>query len=301
VIELGLCRYRLKIDNVREHSAPVRRVPSVTTSRRLLVLAGIAIAAVLCGSSLLNAQQSATTEAFNRYVDTAEARISRDRNSSFLRLDSLDPSEQAAVMRQLRAGEIVIEKQGNTPVQIPNGLIHDWVGTVFLPGATVAQVVALVRDYNHTANYYSPDVMQSRLISASGDDLQIFMRLRKHKVITVVLDTEYEVHYGRLDAEHQYSVSRSTRVSEIVDPGTTREHPLAAGQDHGFMWRLNSYWAFEQRNDGVFVQCEAISLTRDIPEGLGWMIGPFVNSIPRESLQFTLDATRRALTNKVSD
>jgi hypothetical protein len=299
VIELGLCRHRLKIDNVREHSAPVKRLSRKAKAKCRLAVVAAAIG--ISGTNLLNAQQSSTTEAFNRYVATAEARISKDRNSSFLRLESLDPSDQAAMMRQLRAGEIVIEKQGNTPVQIPNGLIHDWVGTVFLPGATVAQVIALVRDYNHTANYYSPDVMQSSLISANGDDLQVFMRLRKHKVITVVLDTEYEVHYGRLDAEHQYSVSRSRRVSEIVDPGTANEHPLAAGQDHGFMWRLNSYWAFEERNDGVFVQCEAISLTRDIPEGLGWMIGPFVNSIPRESLQFTLDATRKALTNKVSD
>jgi len=64
------------------------------------------------------------------------------------------------------------------------------------------------------------------------------------------------------------------------------------------MWRLNSYWAFEQANNGVLVQCEAISLTRDIPTGLAWLIGPFVNSIPRESLQFTLTATRNAMATK---
>jgi hypothetical protein len=64
------------------------------------------------------------------------------------------------------------------------------------------------------------------------------------------------------------------------------------------MWRLNSYWAFEQSDDGVLVECEAISLTRDIPTGLAWMIGPFVNSIPRESLEFTLGATRKALAGK---
>jgi hypothetical protein len=159
-------------------------------------------------------------------------------------------------------------------------------------------VIARVRDYDHTSDYYSPDVMQSRLVSADGNNLHVFMRLKKQKVITVVLDTEYDVHYGQLDAAHQYSDSRSTRISEIADPGTTNEHALPFGRDHGFMWRLNTYWAFEQSEGGVLVQCEAISLTRDIPNGLGWMIGPFVNSIPRESLQFTLHATRAALASK---
>jgi len=256
------------------------------------------LAFALAGTSPLNAQQPSTTEAFNQYVAAAETRIGKERNSSFLRLESLSPSERAEMVQRLRSGEIVIEKQGNIPVQIPDGLVHDWVGTVFIPKATAAQVIVLVRDYTHTASYYAPDVMQSRLMSANGDDLHVFMRLWKHKVITVVLDTEYDIHYGRIDSEHQYSDSRSTRISEIADPGTPTEHPMPAGQDHGFMWRLNSYWAFEQAKDGVFVQCEAISLTRDIPTGLGWMIGPFVNSIPRESLQFTLNATRAAMAGK---
>jgi len=291
---------RLKIEALREQSAVVNAVAKFATGSRFSIVIGMAIAIGISGANLLNAQQPSTTEAFNRYVATAEARINKDRNSSFLRLESTKPSERDDLLRRLRGGEVVIEKQGNTPEQISNGLIHDWVGTVFIPRATVAQIVALVKDYNHTADYYGPDVMQSRLISANGDDLHVFMRLKKQKVITVVLDTEYDVHYGRVDGEHQYSVSRSTRVSEIADPGTSKERPLPAGQDHGFMWRLNSYWAFEQTEDGVSVQCEAISLTRDIPSGLGWMVGPFVNSIPRESLEFTLKATRAAVEAKQS-
>jgi hypothetical protein len=162
----------------------------------------------------------------------------------------------------------------------------------------VHQVLVVVRDYDHAASYYSPDVLQSRVISQNGNDFRVFMRLRQHKVVTVVLDAEYDIRYGQVDAAHQYSVSRSTRISEIADPGTANERVLAPGQDHGFMWRLNTYWAFEQAKDGVFVQCEAISLTRDIPTGLAWMIAPFVNSIPRESLEFMLNATRTAVHGK---
>ena len=246
------------------------------------------------------AQQPTTIEAFNQYVTKAEARIthSRGKATSFFAIDELAAGQRAQTMARLQSGEVVAEKMGETPSPIPGGLIHDWVGTVFIPQATVAQVLSLIQDYDHSSRYYSPDVMQSRLVSHHGDDFHVFLRLKKHKVVTVVLDTEYDVHYGRLDATHQYSSSRSTRISEIADPGMSTERALPARNDHGFMWRLNSYWAFEQGGDGVLVECEAISLTRDIPSGLGWMIGPFVNSIPRESLQFTLEATRKALTSR---
>jgi|SRR5215471_14648601 len=241
--------------------------------------------------------QKRTADAFDRYISEAETRITKQRNSqqSFLRIDSVSSSQRSEVLQRLRRGDVVVEKQGKTPTEVTGGLIHDWVGTVLIPHATVAQVVSMVRDYNHLTQYYSPDVVQSRLISGSGDDLRVYMRLRKHKVVTVVLDTEYAVHYVRLDPAHQFSFSRSTRVSEIADPGSKTEHALPADQDHGFMWRLNSYWAFEQADDGVLVECEAISLTRGIPTGLGWIVDPFVQSIPRESLQFTLGATRKAL------
>lgn len=248
------------------------------------------------------AQQKQTTEAFDQYVAKAEARLAqaRGKSDSFLAMDALARVQRTQVMERLRQGEVVIEKQGDTPSQIPGGLIHDWVGTVLIAKVTVAQVLALIQDYDHSTRYYAPDVVQSRLVSRHGDDFQVFMRLKKHNVITVVLDTEYNVHYGRLDAAHQYSLSRSTRVSEIADPETPTEHAIPGGHDHGFMWRLNSYWAFAKVDDGVLVECEAISLTRDIPAALGWMIGPFVNSIPRESLQFTLGATRKALAGKAA-
>lgn len=250
---------------------------------------------MLAASAASAQAKPGTTAAFDRYIAEAETRILQQRASAdtFLSVDSLPGTQRNAIQSRVRQGEIVIEKRAGTPREISGGLIHDWIGTVFIPGATVAEVFARVRDYDRLTRYYSPDVMQSRLISQHGDDFHIFMRLRKHKVITVVLDTEYDVHYARFDDAHQYSISRSTRVTEIVDPGTSTEHPVV--EDHGFMWRLNSYWAFEQVNDGVLVECEAISLTRDVPTGLGWLIGPFVHSIPRESLQFTLNATRAAV------
>jgi len=265
----------------------------------------VSIAAVLAFllaavGGLVAQRQPETVEAFDHYIAQAEIRIGAARSDvkAFLSFESLATPQRAEMIARLRRGEVVIEKRGDTPEEISGGLIHDWAGVVFVPGVTVSQAVGVVRDYDHLTRYYSPDVVQSRLVSAHGDDLHVFMRLRRQKVVTVVLDTEYDVRYGRLDALHHFSTSRSTRVSEIEDAGGASEHALPDGHDHGYMWRLNTYWAFEQAEDGVFVQCEAISLTRDIPTGLGWLVGPFVNSIPRESLQFTLSATQAALAGK---
>ena len=116
------------------------------------------------------------------------------------------------------------------------------------------------------------------------------MRVRQKHVITVVMDTSYDITFGRLDARHGYSVSRSTRISEIDSPGTGRERVLSSEEEHGFLWRLNTYWSYEERDGGLYMQVESVSLTRSIPTGLGWAVRPYVESVPRESLEFTLRA-----------
>jgi hypothetical protein len=84
----------------------------------------------------------------------------------------------------------------------------------------------------------------------------------------------------------------------VEDPGKPSEKQLPQGEDHGFMWRLYSYWRFQERDGGVYVECEAVSLTRNVPAGLGWLIEPIVRHLPKESLESTLGLTRKAvLTN----
>jgi len=238
---------------------------------------------------------------FERYVQLTEARMDAEvrPGAAFLRLDGLPAAQRQTILAQLEGGAVVAEQLTTSApaaeIATPGALLHHWVGTVFIPGATLPQVLALVQDYDHERQYYQPEVERSKLLARSGDDFTIYIRLRQTDVITVVLDTEYEVHYERLDANRAASFSRSTRIAELVHPDETGERALSAADDHGFLWRINSYWRFEETPRGVFVQCEAISLTRDIPVGLGWMIGPLIENIPRQSLEFTLGATRRAV------
>ncbi len=166
---------------------------------------------------------------------------------------------------------------------------------MFIPGASLQKTIALVQDYNNHKQIYKPEVIDSQLLSHNGNDFTVRLRLLKKKVITVVLNTDHEVHYFPIDPTRWASRSYSTRIAEVESPGKPDEREAAPGKDHGFLWRLNSYWRFEERDGGVYVECEAISLTRDVPAGLGWLINPIIRSLPRESLANTLKATREAM------
>ena len=152
-----------------------------------------------------------------------------------------------------------------------------------------------MQDYDHHQDIYKPEVVGSRLIGHTGNDFQIYYRLRKKKVITVTLNTYHDVHYFPVDSTHWYSRSYSTRIAEVANADTPNEREKPVGHDGGFLWRINSYWKFEEKDGSVYVECESISLTRDIPTGLGWLITPFVTSIPKESLEMTMGSTRAAL------
>ncbi len=234
-----------------------------------------------------------TLQAFDDYIREAEEAMqpSLSGRSSFLWSDQ-NPNRT----QQVKQGHIVAQLwAGEAPVKIPNGLIHDWVGAAFVAGVTVEQALALVQNYDNHKNIYKPEVIDSKLISHEGNDFKIFLRLLKKKIITVVLDTEHDVHYSLVDEKRWFCRSHTTRIAEVEEAGTPKEKVLEPDTGYGFLWRLYSYWKFDEKHGGVTIECRAISLTRDIPMGLGWIIEPIVKTLPQESLIHTLDATRRAL------
>jgi hypothetical protein len=238
-----------------------------------------------------------TLKAFEIYIRTAEAVAERDlrAGSPFLWSDATPER-----MRRVFQGQIVAEFwTGKGPVKVTNGLIHDWVGAALLAGKSAAEVLALVQDYDNHKNFYQPEVTASRLISRHGNDFQIYLRLVKKKIITVVLDTEHEVQYRSLDPSRWTCRSYTTRIAEVEDPGSQNEKVRPPDSGYGFLWRLYSFWRFEEREEGVYVECRAISLTRDVPFGLQWVIEPIIQKLPQESLIRTLEATREALQSKI--
>jgi len=244
-------------------------------------------------SSRLIQLKAHTAEAFDRYIIGADVAAEQKLRSGgpFLWCDAA--SER---IKHIREGQIVAEFwDGRGPVKVPDGLIHDWVGTALIPGTTVGDTLALIRDYDNHQDIYKPEVMASKMISHQGGAFQVYLRLLKRKIITVVLDTDHEVHYLPLDRSRWMCRSHTTRIAEVEDAGSPKEKVLPPDTGHGFLWRLDSYWRFEERDGGVYIECRAISLTRDVPFGLGWAIEPIIQKLPQESLTRTLEATRTAL------
>jgi hypothetical protein len=266
------------------------------------------LAGVTAGTSAAHTSEPAavklkekTDSAFNRYVQLTEARNEEElrRGNGMLWVDGLPASERKAAYAQLRHGEVKIEKlearENGEAVHTPGAMIHHWVGVIFVDGAKLSDVLAVLEDYDHHAAYYAPDVEQSKIESHDGDHFRVFLRFRRHKVITVVLNTGHEVQYFRDSPVRAHSRSSAIRIAEVENPGKSDEREKAPRDDGGFLWRMETWWRMEERDGGVYVQSEVASLTRDIPVGLGWLIGPLVTSIPRETLAFTLEATRKAV------
>jgi hypothetical protein len=242
-----------------------------------------------------------TIAAFDRYVAATEARFANELRpgGSFLYIDGLGPDQRRASYDQLRQGEILVEKlETKAPglnTDVPDGIVHHWVGLVFIPGATLAQTLPVVKDYDHRADLYKPDVIASHTVWHHGDDYKMFLRLHQKRFTTVVFNTDYDVHWGQVTPARVFSNSIGTRIAEVKDPEKPEGPELPPGTGHGYLWRLNTYWRFEEKDGGVYIQCEALSLTRDIPTGLGWLLKPLVTAIPKQSLNRALGQTRKVV------
>ena len=236
----------------------------------------------------------AACTAFNAYVGSIEARLVQQHRTAATFLAPAALGTQGEV--HIRQGEPAIERLTPPAGAVPAGaMLHHWRGTAFVPGASVADFERLMQDFGRYPQHFYPQVLRARLLARQGDQLQAAMRVRQQHVLTVVMDTTYDVAFGRLDAWHGFSASRSTRSAEIEGAGTAHERELRADEEHGFLWRLNSYWSYAEADGGLYMQIESVSLTRSIPTGFGWLVRPFVESVPRESLEFTLRSMCNAL------
>jgi hypothetical protein len=240
-----------------------------------------------------------TASAFDHYVQAAESQMSRDLlPGRFLQVDS-----RSDWKAKLRAGQVLIESAsgfaGRGDAKIPGGLLQDWLGMMFIPGATIQQARSVLQDYANYKNVYQPEVVDSKELSHhlahNGDQYDIFLRLYEKHILIVVLNAQYHVDYGRLDERRMYVNSHSTRIAEAKESEGPSGVEEPVGDDSGFLWQLNSYWRFQEADGGLYAECEAISLSRDVPFGLGFMLKGFLEKFPKESMANTLRGTRAAV------
>jgi hypothetical protein len=258
---------------------------------------------VACATTALAAAglSPATSAAFDRYARLTEQRITAEvaRTSDFLWIDTLPANRRTEVLSGLQQAGVIIERlqtrDGGKEIDVPDGLIHHWVGTVFVPRVGVKEAVALMQDYDRHSKYFAPAIARSKTLERDGNRFRVALRFHVKKIISVTMDTENEAEFFHPAADRAHSRIRSTRISEIGDAGTPQEAPKKPGEENGFMWNLNTYWRFLERDGGTYIQCESITLTRDVPFALAWIIRPIVTQMPKESLTFTMGKLRVAL------
>ena len=265
----------------------------------LLTLLGIAGRTSDASAGLPEPLQ-ATLRGYHDYVANVESRSQEGLSKgAFLWVDELPEPARASAYAKLKQGGVVLKRVGKDEAEgaakLSGGMIHDWESMIFIPGAKLDQVLAILQDYNKHSLYYAPDVESARIETREGDRFRVYMRFHRKRIVTVVLNTEQDVTYFRDSETREHSRSSAIRIREVANPGTKQEKEKSPDEENGFLWQMETWWHMEERDGGVYVQNEAVTLTRDIPAGLGWLVGPFVTSIPKETLQFTMNATREAV------
>jgi hypothetical protein len=235
-----------------------------------------------------------TVESWTEYVKLVDARNQQHLTPQrpFLLSDNI-PGQSS----KLRAGHVIVFPAGpQAPMKVPSGLIHDWIGAAFIPNATLQDVSALTRDYEHYKDIYSPYVIQSKLIAASqSQDRFSLVLMNKTLVSKTALDTEYVTSSTCVGVHRCYSITDATRIREIADYDEPSQHELPENHGTGLIWQLHSLTRLEERDGGVYVEIEAVALSRDIPAALRWMVEPIVRRVSRSSLMTSLQQTRTAV------
>jgi len=257
----------------------------------------VAVAVVLWAApvSVLGADlKPETLQQWDEYVKAVDGRIQEHLAPAASFVSSAQNPDESA---KLRAGQIIVWPASHeVPLKVDSGLIHDWIGAAFIPDTTVREILAVLRDYDRYEQFYHPSVVPSKLIASSDSKDEFSMVLMNKSVVAkTALDSDYQTTYTQVDEHSWYSISDTTRIQEIADYDTPLEDMLPENHGTGLIWRLHSVTRFEERDGGVYIQLEAVALSRDIPAGLRWIIDPIVRRVSRFSLATSLRQTESAV------
>lgn len=275
----------------RTSASPVFSKPE----RRRFVGAFLAAALLILAASLTakGAELSPETlKAWDAYVQNQNARVTEYSNATPFLWSDQSPDR----LRHLHQGDTVVAPVGENPHKVPQGLIHHWIGAAFLAGARLDDVLSVVRDYGRYKDFYAPNVTESRVLhqTDTGDAFSLRM-LNKAVVAKFALDANFQGTFKRLDENKWYSVIYTTSVREVENYGLADEHEGPANTGRGLIWRLYSISRFEQRDGGVYVELEAVALSRNIPGAFRWIVDPVVRRTSRSSVDVSLQKTEAAV------
>ena len=265
----------------------------VAPGSRMAVLAVILLLSASTATLAAARLYPQAVDAWSAYVSVTEGRIRQELGSSrgFLGMDF--GRDAASERRDVLNGAIVVRMMQSSdargrPMTAPSALIHHVRGDVLIPGVTVRQLLADLQAHAPEQE----DILRSSILERGQDRMRVYLRLQRKRFVTVRYDTEHTVTFSRFGDTRATSTSTATRIAEVSNPDTPEEHDLPPGEDRGFLWRLNSYWRYEEVAGGVIAECESLSLSRDVPSLVRYLVNPLVESTARESMERTLVTLR---------
>jgi hypothetical protein len=234
--------------------------------------------AVFLVAQFMTTLEQKTISAFDEYLRGVDSQMTK-------RAESADPlaGKPAGIFRFDAEKVVTLEK----------GLVHDWAAVSFVQGAKKAQAVAILEGFARHSSIY-PEVVEGRIEKREGARIFGFHRIRKKKVLEVNLEAKYQIDVLPAAGNRYFSRSVATEIVELEGSGK-KEQRLAPGRDHGYLWRLQTYWTLEETPQGLWMEVRSISLTRDVPTGLGWAVKPILRDLPKESLAGVMEATKKAM------
>jgi putative flippase GtrA len=237
-----------------------------------------------------------TLKAWDSYVAAAEQRMTHELASGKGFLASDFRTDSILARGDILAGKIPVDLMDSVDtsgnhISVPGGMVHHWLGSVFIPGATIQEIMRRVKNPD-SRETRQEDVLASSILERGPGTLKLYLKLQRSKIVTVVYNTEHLVSYTDYGGGRAASRSIALKIAEVDHPGTPEEREKPQGQDRGFLWRLNSYWRYEQVKGGVIVECESISLSRTIPAFISYFVRPLIQSVARESMNRTLSSMR---------
>jgi hypothetical protein len=240
--------------------------------------------------------QRATSDAWQEYVRGANARMQA-------RLEGIKPflwvDEAQDRALRVQRGEVVVAPLVRRGTQtVPNGLIHDWIGAAFIPNASVDSLLNVVHDYDRYKEIFRPVVTDSRSLNSGTSDQEFSMVWQRHVLfVNAAMRGRYRAHDVIVNPHRGYSIVDATSLQQIENYGQASERLLPPDSGGGFLWKVYSISRYEERDGGVYLEIEAIALSRDVPSSLRWLVNPVVNHLSVNSLSTTLQQTREAVGN----
>ena len=129
-----------------------------------------------------------TIKAWTRYAAATEQRIDQElrSNRGFLAFDYLPQKAAAAERGAVLAGEIPVMKMtAGEKINVPDGMIHHWRGSIFIPGVDIDLIMSRIVNPRQE-DTRQEDVLESRVLDRGSDSLKLYLKLRRVKLVTVV-------------------------------------------------------------------------------------------------------------------